>query len=475
MTKTTKVLSVFPLIGGGVLGTEFLNKKGYDIENLSTAFSLSGAKANEDYLVRNRDFDIKYWDEIYADVECECVTCSSKKEFEEADYDIECKKVEECIKDNKVLIESADIILSIPPCNSLSMLNCSATNRCGKYNPASQIIMRCVEFAVKSNIQFFCFENAPRLASSAGLPILEQIEKFLKKYPGYSMNVVKTNSVWHGMAQRRERTFVFLQKRSFATKLEFDVLLNDMSVLISDIAEDGTYKRDPVNIYQDFLRSGLTRGDLSDKHTVFKLKEYYNLWRIVQDCFGNKDITTSIGKNLKEIKDLDEWLINVYDKAPWPYPEEPYIQRLKQLIRLIHKKVNAGFGYWAWEPLPTYSKQHGINCTTGIINKNMSKFVHYEFERVLFFREECRLMGIPDDFKIDIEDRRAITQNVPSFTFADMIEQYFKELTVLDGFKTAFQQVNNKKVEIYVGKDIKEVLTKKKKYSKINHNKIINL
>ena len=84
-------------------------------------------------------------------------------------------------------------------------------------------------------------------------------------------------------------------------------------------------------------------------------------------------------------------------------------------------------------------------------------------------------MGIPDDFKIDIEDRRAITQNVPSFTFADMIEQYFKELPVLDGFKTAFQQVNNKKVEIYVGKDIKEVLTKKKKYSKINHNKIINL
>jgi hypothetical protein len=248
-----------------------------------------------------------------------------------------------------------------------------------------------------------------------------------------------------------------------------------MEVLLSDIAEDGTYKSDPTNLYQEFLRDGLKENDLADHHTVFKLKEYYNLWRIVQDCFENEDITTSIGQNLKQIEDLDEWLETVYDKAPWPWPDEPYVQRLKQLIKLIHSKVRNGYGYWAWEPLPTYSKQHKVNCTTGIINKNMCKFVHYEYPRVLFFREEARLMGIPDSFEIDIEDRRAITQNVPSFTFAAMIEQYFLNTDDTIGYKVAFQHNNGKSKDVYVGKNIKEALTKKKKYGKIIHNEIKDL
>ena len=468
----TKVLHVFPLVGGGYLGTEFLKHKGYEIENIQTCFSLSGAKKNEKPLIDNRGVDIVYWDEKYDDVECDCITCKGyhfKDDIPDEEYDIECKKIEKCIEEHRDIIDSADIILSIPPCNSLSMLNCQADSRVGKNNPTSQIIMRCVEFAVKSDIEMFCFENAPRLATIGGIPILHQIEKFLKKYPQYSMNIVKTNSVWHGMAQRRERTFVYLWKTKSAPILKYDIVLNSLPTLLDDINKDGDgYHSKPKNLFQKFLRS--TSKEIDGLKLTFT--NYFEQWKQLQDLFDNDDISTSLMNNIKKVEDIEKWLHEKFDPLTWP--NEEMRDKFRKFLVHIHKKVNAGLGYWGWEPLTTNCPQYKIKATTGIIAKNLGRFIHYKYPRVLTYREECRLMGIPDDFVIPSNSRHVITQNVPSFTFAAMIEQWFKEKP-LSNYKMTWQQINNKKLPIYGGKTIDETFKKKNKVSIINHNEITNL
>jgi site-specific DNA-cytosine methylase len=473
MNKTTKVLHVFPLIGGGYLGTEILKMKGYDIENIQTAFSLSGARGNEEALSENKGLDIVYWNEKYEDVECDCITCKGytiDDEIEEATYKIECKKIEKCIEDNKDLINTADIILSIPPCSTLSMLNSSMKSRCGKYNPASQIIMRCVEFAVKSDIEMFCFENAPRLASFAGVPILEQIEEFISKYPQYSMNVIKTNSIWHGMGQRRERTFVFLWKKSSAPVLEFDIIKNSMLEIIGDINEAGDgYSSEPNGLYQKFLR-GLNENEIDA--TKLTYPEYYKDWEILQTLLKSDDITTSVGVTIKKMENFEDWMENVFEKCDkW---EDKTKNSFRKFLKKIHRKMQDGKGYWGFEPLPSYHKRLEVYSTAGIIAKNSGRYVHPVFKRVLTFREEARLMGIPDDFKISLKKAHTITQNVPSFTFAAMIEQYFK-VSRGTGFKMTFHQINDKNEPIYVGNNIQEIFSKKQKFQNVEYNDINNL
>ena len=183
---TNNVLNVFPLIGGGFLGVEFLKFKGYDIENSKIGFSLLGAKANEDILTQNKNIDIKYWDDEFKEVECDCITCSKKTMFdlfEDSEFDKECEKIKACIKKYSQEINDVKIMISIPPCNSLSMLNNQQHSRKGKHNPDSQLMIRCLEFALQINTELFIFENAPRLATNGGIPLLKQIEKRIENYP----------------------------------------------------------------------------------------------------------------------------------------------------------------------------------------------------------------------------------------------------------------------------------------------------
>ena len=435
---------------------------------------MSGAKGNEKPLLDNKGLDdIVYWDEAYADVECNCITCHGEYSFnepipEEA-YEIECNRIKKCIDDNKALINTADVIASIPPCNALAMLNCSAASRSGKSNPASQIIMRCIEFALNSGVGMFVLENAPRLAGPAGLPLLQQIEKRVNKHPEYSMSVVKTNSLWHGMAQKRERTFVFLWKKASAPIMDFNILLNSIEDITGDIDNDiHKYTTDPKNEYQTFLRG--TSTSLTDNFFASP-DTYYIRWKLINELFDNSNISQPIGQHVIKLDDVDKWLVDVFDKKDWLGMD---MTKERKFVKHIYNKLTDNKGYWGWEPLSTWYPRAEVHATNGIISKNLGHFIHPTHPRVLSFREEARLMGIPDDFKVEKKDMHKITQNVPSFTFAAMIEQSMKSLKD-SGSKFVFQVINGESIKAYAGKNIEEALTKKKKYSNIIHNEIKDL
>ena len=420
--KKFNVLHYFPLIGGGYLGVEYLQFKGNkDIVNMPEAFSISGAAANEAALQRNRPVSITYVDEAYKDVDCNCMTCDA----ESFDYDIECKKVEALIADRKAYISEADCVVSIPPCNSLCMLNSSKASRTGKGNRASQIMIRCAEFAVKSGVKNYVFENAPALAGKAGKPLVEQIEKLAKAY-GYSMSLLKTNSKYHGQGQKRERAFLYLFKDDAKQSRKMDWNISEASALdiIGDLRDNigkVDYVTEATTVQQEFLR----RPNRSLKNEVYGHTEnYYNIWKEACDFMGLNIGETLANKELCKKWDspelLEQFLVE-WDANDWKND----VSSIRKLVNKVARKQWDGKGYWSIEPLNMWDKKFERHLTTGIISKNFSRFIHPEAERIVTFREECRLMGIPDDFDIETKEMYYISQNVPALTFAAVIEQCY--------------------------------------------------
>jgi site-specific DNA-cytosine methylase len=422
--KKFNVLHYFPLIGGGYLGVEYLQHQGHtDIVNMPEGFSLTGAKTNEAPLMRNRPIDITYIDEVYSHVDCNCMTCNS----ESHDYDEQCKKVEALIEDRKDYISQADCIVSIPPCNSLCMLNSSAASRTGKGNRASQIMIRCAEFAVKSGVPNFVFENAPALAGKAGKPLLEQIEKLAHAY-GYSLSLLKTNSKYHGQGQKRDRAFLYLFKdgNKQTRKMVWEGL-NVASTLdvIGDLADNAgkvEYVTAASTPQQKFLRRD-NRTLVAEEYVA--APKTYDLWDEVCSFLG-VPIGTHLGDRrvqdqVTNQEELDK-LLERWDAHEWRND----VSKIRKFLIKVCKKIWDGKGYWGFEPMLLWDRKFETHLTTGVIGKNMQRFIHPDKDRFLTFREECRLMGIPDDFEIEETERYFISQNVPALTFGKVIEQCYR-------------------------------------------------
>ena len=59
--------------------------------------------------------------------------------------------------------------------------------------------------------QVFWGENAPRLASKMGEPIVSKMRELADEL-GYTVSLYKTKSILHGLSQVRDRAFYFFWK-----------------------------------------------------------------------------------------------------------------------------------------------------------------------------------------------------------------------------------------------------------------------
>jgi site-specific DNA-cytosine methylase len=153
--------------------------------------------------------------------------------------------------------------------------------------------------------------------------------------------------------------------------------------------------------------------------------EKYKMWKEIYDFLG---VTVGIPfahDSVKEqilTEELLESFLERWDAHNW----ETDVSKIRKFICKISRKFQMDKGYWGAEPLGLWDRKMETHLVTGVIGKNMERFVHPERDRFLTFREECRLMGIPDDFEITEKERYFISQNVPALTFAAVIDQCYK-------------------------------------------------
>ena len=114
-------------------------------------------------------------------------------------------------------LSRVDVINTVCPCAGLSSLSPSASST-NANNDWMLATARYVLGDLKPKV--FWGENAPRLASKMGEPIVETLRK-IGRENGYTFSIYKTKSILHGLSQVRDRTFYFFWEGNKIPKISY--------------------------------------------------------------------------------------------------------------------------------------------------------------------------------------------------------------------------------------------------------------
>lgn len=301
-----------------------------------------------------------------------------------------------------------DVLHAVPPCAGLSMLSASGG---GTKNPKLKVgsdahqnrwMHYTTDIALKHiKPKVFLFENAPGLMQKVG----DGMRKYLKdkaEENGYSMSIIFTDTLLHGIPQSRKRTFVFFWRDKYAPSFSWSKKdrKDFSSYILGADKETPEHKIFPSNIPL-----------LENPFMKFMKYKYKNNWRHALEEFTGKRNLVSLGLFLRENNMFDEVIF-------WSKANEKTLHRI---VSYWKHKLSIGKGYWDSSPL--FFKNH----TNAIISKNIG-IIHPIEDRWLSIREMMWMMGLPNSYSLDLtEDNKivggwnVVCQNVPTCTARDMI------------------------------------------------------
>ncbi len=298
-------------------------------------------------------------------------------------------------------VHSVDVVNTVCPCAGLSSLNTSASSDAAA-NDWMSTSANYVLGTVKPRV--FWGENAPRLASKMGEPVVENLREIGRKY-GYTFSLYKTKSIFHGLSQVRDRSFYFFWKGDKVPKLDY-------------------YKRKHQKI-EDTIRSA--KNDPDDTMSVLtneKIPSHNPFYQYVlkEMCGGmshdefQNSITRTVNpmdyieNNNVKYSEVSKWLLkNGYDKE-------------SAKAMMIHNKLEAGNN--VMRRLVTIPKDY-IGAFVGHLPFELT---HPDLDRYLTIRECLTIMGLPDDFVLQggKKNLNHICQNVPVTTASDMADNVLR-------------------------------------------------
>lgn len=316
------------------------------------------------------------------------------------------------IEENQYPLEKVDIVTALPPCAGLSNANTTtdkdrnASNPRGCNAPSNVHMLHASQFAM-SNIhpKVIIVENAPMLFSRSGEPFAEVINDLAIKY-GYSMSMVKTSTIKHGLPQIRPRTFFFLWKGNKVP------ILNSISK--------------PYKPFYEILQQNLKKTDLVRNLSTGKPSDDY-LWKFIRH--KNPSLTKQeilikyAGKRMNSVFNIiysEGWLPEC---VSWVANKN---ERTYRWISRVYKKLSSGGGILDSSVKLAWDQTHSLMW------KTLPVLMHPFEDRWLMISEVLALMGFPSDFaeKVYIPTRHSnvACQNVPVNTAADWIREAIKAI-----------------------------------------------
>ena len=294
----------------------------------------------------------------------------------------------------KVELPKVDFVSSVCPCAGLSALN--AGNR-GADAPQNDWMYKSTEF-VLNNVQpkVFWGENAPALATKSGLPVAENLYEIGKKY-GYSFSLVKTNTEFHGIPQRRNRSFYFFWKSPTSPILNYyNRDKKNLVEYLDEIPKDAPYQ--DIQTRDDYETNGL-------------IQWFYSKPAYAEMNKGKDKTVMHFAFKNEKIEELIEYL------------EDRNLERELHFVKHAKFKKENGGNFWNSSPNLLYGHDT-INAVQGRIYENS---IHPNNERYLTIREHMHLMGLPHDYELsDIALAGNICQNVPTSTARDWTFEVMK-------------------------------------------------
>lgn len=390
MTNNTEFTwaPLIPLIGGFPLGTEQAFEK-----PPVAIYSFPGLGNDLHYI--NYQNNVKNLNLEY-------------KVFEQDDYQFE-KKI--------------NFIIGTPPCAGLSSLNTGKSDSVkGASGKQNDYMYNFLKVAIhKFTPDIIALENAPALATPKGRSVADKLYEIAKEY-GYSTLLYKTSTHFHGIPQRRDRTFAIFFKGNKAKLFDYQKL--DYKHFKEYLQEYQTLTEDTSQqVSKDLLEKDVYYNYLKAKHSdVRKLLTEAKIITCLQYCEKN---------NL--MNDVLEWA------------ESEGTEKDKKYIRHAVNKFSQGLGVWDGSVHIFDDKMNAV------IGRNLADSLHPFEDRSLTVNEALYMMGFPIDFKL-LDERKYnhVAQNVPVCTAKFISEQCLKYLNgeLQDASSDYIKQDNwNNKIE----------------------------
>ena len=295
-----------------------------------------------------------------------------------------------------------DLMVATPPCAGLSMLNTGPkTSAKGSGSCAVQnewMYRSTVDAIDRFSPKVIIGENAPTLYTKMGEGVAENLYEIAQS-KGYALTLYKTNTIYHGLPQRRERCFYFLFKA-------------DTSPLIS------FYQREPAANFENYLKqipADATHQDLIIREDIMN-EPYY---KFLQHKFGKDDVRNII---LEKAYTAHAFVVKSNLMEEFVNWAELNHQKGYELGTHALKKFADGKG--VWDGSVHVFRDH----MNAVIGRALAESIHPNKNRSLNIREALHMMGFPSDFQLQggKKNRNHIAQNVPTCTARDMVYEAIK-------------------------------------------------
>jgi len=301
------------------------------------------------------------------------------------------------LDEREVHPRSVDVVNAVCPCAGLSSLSVTSSVD----SPVNDWLVITAKY-VLSDIKPFVFwgENAPRLSTKMGEPIVHKLMSIAKEN-GYTLSLYKTKSLLHGLCQVRERTFYFFWKGDKIPLLNY---FERPHTKIEDVIRSV-----PVNSFQNYA----TNLKIPSKDDLY----YRYILEVIEGGINHKDFFVKL-KTTKDVMHYIEESGHSYRMVKdWMLANNYSSEAIK--MDKIQDKLDSG---------------HNIMRRCSVIGKDYIgafvgylaySLVHPDYDRYITYREAMTIMGMPNDFELLNPQKNInhICQNVPVQTAYDMASE----------------------------------------------------
>lgn len=300
-----------------------------------------------------------------------------------------------------------DIVTCLPPCAGLSMANTTsgdkANNPRGCSAPSNMHMYHASEFAMsKIKPKAIMVENAPALYSKMGEEFAERINTLAAKYD-YSMSLIKTTSINHGVPQERTRSFFFLWR-------------GDKVPVLAPIKRD-------FKPFHKFLKEGDFAP--SDPVSTKPAPSTDPLWQFIESKYAGSS-KQDILANVASQRMTSTWNV-IYDSG-WLEEAARVVkdERANRWLNYTLEKKRAG------KNIMDGSMKLAWFRTQSLMWKSLPHLMHPYEDRWLTVAEGLGLMGFPSDYaakvRIPTKHSNVVCQNVPACTADDWVKEIVEAL-----------------------------------------------
>lgn len=326
-----------------------------------------------------------------------------------------------------ISLPKVDVVGALCPCAGLSSLSTTSSAS----SETNDWMYDSTEFVLKSvKPRVLWGENAPRLASNAGKPVVDKLRK-IAEANGYSMALYRTKSLLHGAHQLRDRSFYFF----FDTPDRVPVLPYVEKTYEQNVAE--------YIASMKFDRNDPMSLELASDKKPSEDPMYSYVLNVIHGGITHAEFAAQLKKTCYIQDYIEEH--TTYDKLSVWMREHGHSRFADKCMRL-HAKLESGGNIM----------RRGLIVPCGHVGAFVGSMpytlVHPKENRFLTIRECLNMMYMPHDFQLigGKSNLNVICQSVPLKTansMCAMIKDYLEGK--LDYLNTGFVVFDNKAQTLY--------------------------